>query len=230
MSIDKRIQYRVGGASGREYDQGGPKKSPASNFNVSGGGGQDMGKGPVGPTAPATAFIGGKQFNVTPFNRDERERADLKARIMRGPVSGNFNRVNPITGASEKPSGLGSFLGAILGLITGNPLVGLAMGGFDRFKAFNDKLQNTDFGRSTSLKDYMDIKSYGGYDEREEARRLNMEEAGILQGLIDEGQFGLATDPRERTIMGLPSLGIDLGNPLNDPRVVSEEQGLEGRR
>jgi len=236
--IDKRIQYRVGGASGREYDQGGNRKtkSTKTNPNMGGGGGKDSGK-TTGPIAPPTTFIGGKQFNVTPFNRDERERADLKARLMRGPVSGNFNRVDPITGESKRSvgAGLGSFLGTILGLITGNPFVSLAMGGFDRLKRINQKLQNTNFGRSKSFKDYMDIRSYGGYDEREEARRKNMEEAGILRGLIEEGQFGLPTDPRERRIMGLPAISgnkftnnvAPLGiNNFIDDRSLVPDRGL----
>ena len=228
--IDKRIKYRVGGASGREYDQGGNRdtRRTKSNPNMGGGGGRDSGRGPTEPVAPPTAFIGGEQFNVTPFNRDERERADLKARLMKGPVSGNFDRVDPVTGQSKRSvrSGLGSLLGTVLGFITGNPFVSLALGGFDRLKRFNQKLSDSDFGKSKGLMDFLDMRKYGGYDEREEARRKNMEQAGILQGLIDKGQFGLATDPRERTILGLPS--IDLGNPLNDPRVVPEEQGLEG--
>ena len=176
--IDKRIKYRVGGASGREYDQGNvSKKSSSTNFNVSGGGGQDMGKGTIGPVSPPTTFIGGKQFNVTPFNRDERERAELKASLMRGPVLGNFDKVDPITGQPKRSlsSGLGSFLGTVLGLITGNPFVSLAMGGFDRLKRFNQKLQDSDFGRSKNLMDFLDARKYGGYDEREEARRKNMD-------------------------------------------------------
>lgn len=238
--IDKRIQYRVGGASGREYDQGGNRntRSTKSNPNMGGGGGRDLGRGPIGPVAPPTTFIGGEQFNVTPFNRDERERADLKARLMKGPVSGNFDRVDPITGQSKRSvgSGLGSLLGTVLGLITGNPLVGLALGGFDRLKRFNQRLQNTDFGKSKGLMDFLDMRKYGGYDEREEARRLNMEQTGILQGLIDEGQFGLPTSNRERALLGIPTImnkpiinnQIDYGNPLGDNRIVPEEQGLEG--
>tara|TARA_R100000655_G_scaffold40928_1_gene76748 strand:- start:36 stop:1013 length:978 start_codon:yes stop_codon:yes gene_type:complete len=229
--IDKRIQYRVGGASGREYDQGGNQntKSTKSNPNMGGGGGKDSGK-TTGPIAPPTTFIGGKQFNVTPFNRDERERADLKARLMRGPVSGNFNRVDPITGQSKRSvgAGLGSFLGTILGLITGNPFVSLAMGGFDRLKRINQRLQDSDFGRSKGFKDYMDIRSYGGYDKREEARRKNMEETGILRGLIEEGQFGLPTSNRERALLGIPSIipnsnfSGDINNFIDDRSLVPD--------
>ena len=94
-------------------------------------------------------------------------------------------------------------LGTILGFVTGNPFVSLALGGFDRIKRFNDKIQNTDFGRSTSFKDYMDMKSYGGYDEREEARKLNMDEARLLTESL-----GLPTSNRERNILGIPSTNV----------------------
>mgnify|MGYP003141131621 CR=1 FL=1 len=232
--IDKRIQYRVGGASGREYDQGGNRntRSTKSNPNMGGGGGRDLGRGPIGPVAPPTTFIGGKRFNVTPFNRDERERAQLKSMLER-TKPGNYNLVDPVTGQSKRSfsAGLGSFLGTLLGFLTGNPFVSLAMGGFDRLKNFNQRLQDSDFGRSTSLMDFLDMRKYGGYDKREEARKNTMDEARLLTESL-----GLSTNPRERAIMGLPIVDkftgavkeIDLGNPLGDDRIVPEEQGLEG--
>ena len=54
----------------------------------------------------------------------------------------------------------------------------------------NDSIQNSDFGRSTSLMDYLDMKKFGGYDEREMARQINKDEAKNLQARIDGGEFG----------------------------------------
>jgi|11_taG_2_1085331.scaffolds.fasta_scaffold11629_2 ribosomal protein L34E len=64
----------------------------------------------------------------------------------------------------------------------------------DGLMSLNNRIQNSDFGRSTSLMDYLDMKKYGGYDEREMARRINMDESKNLQARIDAGEFdGLDT-------------------------------------
>ena len=60
----------------------------------------------------------------------------------------------------------------------------------DGIMSLNNRIQNTDFGRSTSLTDYLDMKKYGGYDEREMARQINKDEAKLLQARIDAGEFG----------------------------------------
>ena len=103
--IDKRIKYRVGGASGREYDQGGSRNTRSAP-NMGGGGGRDASTtsfdrsinpnrpgGPIGrddSNAPsAYEMIGGEKFNVTPDTRDERERARVKTQIMFAPTKTN---------------------------------------------------------------------------------------------------------------------------------------------
>jgi len=228
-----RIQARTGYA-GEQYSGGNvSKKSPSTNFNVSGGGGgQDMGKGTIGPVAPPTTFIGGEKFNVTPDTKAKRERAQLKSLLNR-TKPGNYNRVDPVTGAPKRSfgAGLGSLFGTLLGLITGNPLISLAMGGFNRIKNFNQKLQDSDFGRSKGLMDFLDIRKYGGYDEREEARKKTMDESRLLTESL-----ALSTDPRERRIMGLPAISVDkfTGNvaPLSvnnfiDDRSLVPDRGLD---
>jgi hypothetical protein len=57
-------------------------------------------------------------------------------------------------------------------------------------QSLNQRLRNTDFGRSKNLMDYLDIKSYGGYDEREDARAANMAQARGIQKKIDRGDYG----------------------------------------
>tara|TARA_R100001463_G_scaffold8059_1_gene25170 strand:- start:9 stop:1139 length:1131 start_codon:yes stop_codon:yes gene_type:complete len=59
----------------------------------------------------------------------------------------------------------------------------------DGIMSLNNRIQNSDFGRSKNLMDYLDMKKYGGYDEREMTRRINMDEAKLLQDRIDEGEF-----------------------------------------
>jgi hypothetical protein len=59
----------------------------------------------------------------------------------------------------------------------------------DGLMSLNNRIQNSDFGRSTSLMDYLDMRKYGGYDKREMARRINMDEAKNLQARIDAGDF-----------------------------------------
>jgi len=59
----------------------------------------------------------------------------------------------------------------------------------DGIMGLNNRIQNSDFGRSKNLMDYFDMRKYGGYDEREMARRINMDEAKLLQDRIDEGEF-----------------------------------------
>ena len=56
--------------------------------------------------------------------------------------------------------------------------------------SLNDKIRNSDLGRSKNLMDYLNIKKFGGYDEREMARRINMDESKNLQARIDAGEFG----------------------------------------
>ena len=91
-------------------------------------------------------------------------------------------------------SGLGNLLMSGIGMLMGIPGLGLLTGGLGKLGkglgSLNDKTQSTDFGRSTSLMDYLDMKKFGGYNEREMTRRINMDEAKNLQARIDGGEFG----------------------------------------
>ena len=59
----------------------------------------------------------------------------------------------------------------------------------DGIMSLNDKIQNSNFGRSTSLMDYLDMRKYGGYDERELARQNTMQSSRDLQAEIDSGVY-----------------------------------------
>ena len=66
----------------------------------------------------------------------------------------------------------------------------------DGIMSLNNQIQNSNFGRSKNLMDYLDIKNYGGYDEREMTRRINMDEAKLLQADIDSGMYdGMGVKP-----------------------------------
>ena len=205
-----RIQARTGYA-GEQYSGGNvSKKSPSTNFNVSGGGG--------GKDASTTSFD--KSINPNrpggPIGRDDsgvpgpdRSKVSQFSQYGKNVFARNLDptlKFDPRTGGMKKSfgAGLGSLFGTLLGLITGNPLISLAMGGFDRIKNFNQKLQGSDFGRSDNLMDFLDARKYGGYDEREEARKKTMDESGLLTESL-----ALSTDPRERRIMGLPAISVD---------------------
>jgi len=62
-----------------------------------------------------------------------------------------------------------------------------ALGGI---RNLNQRLRNTDFGRSRNLADYFDMKKYGGYQGREDARAATMAQARGIQKKIDRGDYG----------------------------------------
>jgi hypothetical protein len=51
-----------------------------------------------------------------------------------------------------------------------------------------DKLSATNFAKAKTIADYIDMMSYGGYKQREEAREKTMQEARELQARIDAKQ------------------------------------------
>ena len=61
-----------------------------------------------------------------------------------------------------------------------------ALGGI---RSLNQRLRNTDFGRAKTLADYFDMKKYGGYQGREDARAATMAQARGIQKKIDRGDF-----------------------------------------
>ena len=62
---------------------------------------------------------------------------------------------------------------------------GIAKGGLEGLRGFNNRLQNSDFGRSPTLVDYLDARSYGGRDARDRAASQNMREARAIQKQVD---------------------------------------------
>ena len=211
-----RPGYRgPGGYQGGATNQGGAGKgSSGSSGNTGGGGGggstaREKGimsryQGPKGTTKSISNFrdTGPDRSAVGQFSQ-----------YGRNVMNQNLTRDNP-----SRRGGIGGFLSGIIPTLLGfvNPFVGMAARGIMGIPKgivnFNNKIQNSDFGKSTSLADYLDIRSYGGFDEREEARKNTMSSAKDLQARIDAGEFG---GPNLQTNNSKPTANIQ-GTNLND--------------
>ena len=96
----------------------------------------------------------------------------------------------------------------------------------DGIMSLNNRIQNTDFGRSTSLTDYLDMKKYGGYDEREMARRINMDESKNLQARIDAGEFDGFEKPTQT--FNFDNSGMQSPNLNNLESLIAASQVPQG--
>jgi hypothetical protein len=210
MTIDKRINFRFGGAyqggSGAPGSAEAPGKKTSSGTggskgNIGGGGGGQESEyrryeAPTRPTYDSTN-IDQKPVTGADFRRSENE-------FINNLNQNNFLRAQQ-TNTPFQPYQGGAF--AIDRMKQSNPARGIMSllasvaipgAGFflnqgsklrDGLMGLNNQLQQSDFGRSTSLMDYLDMRKYGGYDEREMARRINMDEARLLQADIDSGLY-----------------------------------------
>jgi len=216
MAIDKRINFRFGGAY--QGGSGAPGSAEASSKNTSsgtggssgnlggGGGGQESEyrryKAPTKPTY-TSANIDQKPITGADYERGRNEFIDnlnqnnlLRAQQTNTPFvpyqggarTTDYYNPNPLKG--------------ILSLVAGMAIPGagflINQGGKlkDGIMSLNNQIQNSDFGRATSLMDYLDMRKYGGYDEREMTRRINMDEAKLLQADIDSGMYdGMGVKP-----------------------------------
>ena len=64
-------------------------------------------------------------------------------------------------------------------------LKNIGKGGFEGIRGLDQRLQQSDFGRSKTLADYFDARSYGGRDARDRAASQNMREARAIQRQVD---------------------------------------------
>ena len=77
-------------------------------------------------------------------------------------------------------------LSGILDLLRNIPTpMNLARRGLESLRGFSNTLQNSDFGKSRTLMDYLDARSYGGRDARDRAASQNMREARAIQRRVD---------------------------------------------
>ena len=61
----------------------------------------------------------------------------------------------------------------------------LARRGLESLRGLNDRMQNSDFGRSKTLVDYLDARKYGGIDARDRKASQIMREARGIQTQVD---------------------------------------------
>jgi hypothetical protein len=217
-----RPGYRgPGGYQGGATNQGGAGKgSSGSSGNTGGGGGGSSNRergimsryqGPKGTTKSISNFrdTGPDRSAVSQFSQ-----------YGQNLMNQNLTRDNP-----SRRGGIGGFLSGIIPTLLGfvNPFIGMAARGIMGIPKgivnFNNKIQNSDFGKSTSLADYLDMRSYGGFDEREEARKNTMSSAKDLQTRIDAGEFGgpnLNTNTAPKTNVNIQGTNLNdfqIGDP-----------------
>lgn len=157
---------------------------------------------------------------------------------------------NPITGVAYKEPRTISDQNKILGYAFSDPskftgitslrdflpggkysLTGMAVSGL---QGINSAIQGTNFAKATSLADYRDMMSYGGYKEREAAREKTMKDARELQKDIDAGKYG--APGKEDRNMGKPedkdkkSEGYKYGRDStpNDPTSTKDPSKSKG--
>ena len=96
-------------------------------------------------------------------------------------------QVDSLPGQKKKLSDMGRNFGisSLIGMITGNPIIGLLSKGIKGLAGLNNRMQNSDFGRSKTLVDYLDARKYGGIDARDRAAQQNMREARAIQTQVD---------------------------------------------
>ena len=80
--------------------------------------------------------------------------------------------------------GIGGLLKFLIGLAV--PGAGILMNLPKGIKSLNQRLQQSDFGQATSLADYLDMRKYGGAQERRDASARTMAQARGLQKQIDQ--------------------------------------------
>ncbi len=113
-------------------------------------------------------------------------------------------------------------------------LTGMAISGL---KGINDRIQSSNLAKSTSLADYRDMMSYGGYEEREAAREKTMKEARDLQKIIDARKTSIPTNqdkgrgqpPGPKTKTAPKSKGYNYANTPGGGRDEGNRDGGGGR-
>jgi hypothetical protein len=225
MTIDKRINFRSAGfvESRSNAGKGKSKGTGGSSGNLGGGGG--------GQNSDYRSYSPPTRPTYDSTNIDQKPVTGDDYRESRNEFVNNLNQNNFLraqqTNTPFQPYQGGAF--AIDRMKQSNPARGIMSllasvaipgAGFflnqgsklrDGLMGLNNQLQQSDFGRSTSLMDYLDMRKYGGYDERERIRRINMDEARLLQADIDSGLYDGTRGVR----------------PLQKPQTVGYKTGID---
>ena len=192
-----------GGSSsgGSKSSSGGSKGTGGSSGNQGGGGGgqNTISRRYSPPTRPT--YTSKTIDNKTVTGNDYRDsRNDFVNNLNKNnqiTAAQNNTRFTPYSGGARtssyyNPNPFGDLLrlAATFAIPGGNFLLNKGGKFKEGIMSLNDSIQNSDFGRSTSFADYKNIKSFGGYNEREMAKQINRDEAKNLQARIDGGEFG----------------------------------------
>jgi len=192
-------EYQGGrGYGGSKSSKGGDKGTGGSKGNLGGGGGgQDSDYRSYSP--PTKKTYTSKTIDTKPVTGDDyrRSRDNFVNTLNRNnqiAAERAGTRFTPYQGGARMQrsnSGLGSLVKFLAGLAIPGAGFLLSQGGKlkDGLMGLNDSIQNSDFGKSTSLMDYLDMKKFGGFDERELARQKTMQSSRNLQADIDAGMY-----------------------------------------
>jgi len=99
-------------------------------------------------------------------------------------------------GNLKQPGGIKDLFKALIGFAVPGAsfFLNQGRGALDGIKSLNQRLRNTDFGRSRTLSDYFDAKSYGGIDARDRAAEKTMREARAIQKQVDMRPSSIQTN------------------------------------
>jgi len=220
MAIDKRINFQGGGMSMGNASNQKQSASKASTTSTrtspgTGGGSGNLGGGGGGQDSDYRRYEAPTQATYDYTNIDQKPITGADFQRSQNEFINNLNQNNllraqqtntpfvPYQGGARTTDYYNpNPLQGILNLLSGVAIPGagflINQGGRlkDGIMSLNNRIQNSDFGRSKNLMDYLDIRNYGGYDEREMARRINMDEAKLLQANIDSGMYdGMGVKP-----------------------------------
>ena len=213
MSIDKRINFQGGGMSmgnASNQKQSASKASTTSKSTSPGTGGStgNLGGGGGGQESEYRKYKAPTKATYTAETIDQKPITGADYQNSKNEFINNLNANNlfqsqitntpfvPYQGGARttdyyNPNPLKNLFKMAAGIAI--PGAGFLMNYGGKFKdgimSLNNRIQNSDFGRSKNLMDYLDMKKYGGFDEREMTRRINMDEAKLIQADIDSGMY-----------------------------------------
>jgi hypothetical protein len=94
----------------------------------------------------------------------------------------------------KQSGGIGDLFRNVMNFTPTGILINLFRGGVDGLRNLSNRIQQSDFGRSKNLMDFIDMKKYGGFDAREDARAATMTQARGIQKKIEAGDYGTASN------------------------------------
>jgi len=102
----------------------------------------------------------------------------------------DVEQVDSLTG-EKKSNGVADLFKALIGFAVpgANFFLNQGQRGMDGIRSLNQRIQQSDFGRSKTLADYFDARSYGGRDARDRAAEKTMRDARGIQTKIDTGRY-----------------------------------------